>query len=36
MAETTEPQQQAEVLESTRSRSESGHAKNVANFDTRY
>ena len=34
MAETTEPQEQTEVEESTRSRSESGHAKNVANFDT--
>jgi hypothetical protein len=34
MAEAIEPQEQAEVEESTRSRSESGHAKNVANFDT--
>ena len=34
MAEAIEPQEQTEVEESTRSRSESGHAKNVANLDT--
>lgn len=34
MAEATEPQEQTEIEGSTRSRSESGHAKNVANFDT--
>ena len=34
MAEDIEPQEQTEVEESTRSRSESGHAKNVANLDT--
>ena len=34
MAETTVSQEQTEVVESTRSRSETGHAKNVANFDT--